>query len=92
MKNLETSASPADKIALGRMHEEFSGWLVYAFTIMVERHEPPTLHEGRRLGVDDLVLIGLLRYRWPEPGDRRLGSVKLRALVNTALAAPHKFM
>jgi len=86
-KTLEISASSADKIGLGRMHEEFRGWLEHAFTTMVKRYEPPTLREGRRLGVDDLVLIGLLRHH-------RLCSktVQLTELVNSALAAPHKFM
>lgn len=63
LKNLAFIAPPVDKIVLGRLCEEAKKWLVEAFISIVRRNEPPTVEEGRRLGVDDLVLIGQLRYR-----------------------------
>ncbi|KIM83541.1 hypothetical protein PILCRDRAFT_36543, partial [Piloderma croceum F 1598] len=57
-KNLMVIASPVDKIILARMfEEELGGWLVDAFRDMARRPAPPTLLEGCRLGVDDLVII-----------------------------------
>ena len=88
MEKLSEIASPTDKIVLGRLYEEGSGWLVQAFTKMAHRDEPPTQVEGRRLGVDDLVIIGQLRHRLqqcPYPyGARRF--------VETALATPDQVM
>jgi len=85
---LSDIASPIDKIILGRMYEEASGWLVQAFVDMARRDEPPTRPEGRRLGIDDLVLIGQLRHRlhhFPHTyGDTRF--------VETALATPEEVM
>jgi len=88
IEKLSDIASPIDKIILGRMYEEASGWLVQAFVDMARRDEPPTRPEGRRLGIDDLVLIGQLRHRlhhFPHTyGDTRF--------VETALATPEEVM
>ena len=82
-------ASPVEKIALGRsFKEEMGGWLVEAFIDMAKRQEPPTLLEGRRLGVDDLVFIGELRHRFHNP---QL-TIGVRRFVKTALATPDMVM
>ena len=100
MEALHDIASPADKIVLGRMFEEASGWLVPAFTDMAKRHKPPTMLEGRRLGVDDLVIICHLKFRL-QPLGFRLGLPKrgivdyddrIRRFVEAALATPEKIL
>jgi hypothetical protein len=82
-------ASPVDKIILGRMFkEELGGWFVTAFIDMARRQEPPTLLEGRRLGVDDLVLIGQLHHRF-----RNLPfTTGTRKFVEAALKTPDMVM
>ena len=100
MEALHDIASPTDKIVLGRMFEEASGWLVQAFTDMAKRRKPPTMLEGRRLGVDDLVIICHLKFRL-QPLGFRLGLPKrgivdyddrIRRFVEAALATPEKIL
>jgi len=59
-----------------------------ASTDMARRVEPPTLLEGRRLGIDDLVLIGPLRHRlqnFPHANG-------VRQFIEDALATPDQIM
>ncbi|KAK7052849.1 Zinc resistance conferring protein [Paramarasmius palmivorus] len=51
---------PAEQIVLGHQYDVVD-WLVPAYTALCERREPLTLEEGRKLGVDLVVMIGQVR-------------------------------
>jgi len=65
-------------------------WLVEAFIDMARRQVPPTLPEGRRLGVDDLIFIGELRHRFQSPLFKFANGA--RRFVEAALATPDMVM
>ncbi|KDQ56434.1 hypothetical protein JAAARDRAFT_132540, partial [Jaapia argillacea MUCL 33604] len=50
-------ASPVDKVVLGRQYT-VTQWLVPAFVDLAKRDTPLNLGEGRRLGMEDAILLG----------------------------------
>ncbi|TFY83748.1 hypothetical protein EWM64_g254 [Hericium alpestre] len=60
ISRLEPIASPVDKVVLGRTYC-VDAWLLPGFIAICQRHQPLTRDEGRRLGVDDAVLVACLR-------------------------------
>ncbi|THH21577.1 hypothetical protein EW146_g60 [Bondarzewia mesenterica] len=60
IERLGPISSPVDKIVLGRMFD-IAHWLTPGFAGLVERKAPLTPEEGRRLGVEDVILISTLR-------------------------------
>jgi hypothetical protein len=85
-------ASPVDKIVMGRKYkEELGGWLVEAFVDMTQRSEPPTLSEGHRLGVNDLIIIGQLRHRQKEYPGSMFKNVVASALANPSESIPSRW-
>ncbi|THH21545.1 hypothetical protein EW146_g59 [Bondarzewia mesenterica] len=60
IERLGPISSPVDKVVHGRTFG-VDHWLTPGYTALVERTEPLSQQEGRRLGVDDVILISTLR-------------------------------
>jgi hypothetical protein len=60
IKQLESIASPIDKIVIGRGHNVLD-WLVDAYGAVCERTDALTLDEAKLLGMEDVVKISSLR-------------------------------
>ncbi|KAA1470498.1 hypothetical protein DENSPDRAFT_702354 [Dentipellis sp. KUC8613] len=69
---LEPIASAVDKVVLGRTYT-IDAWLRPGFVALCERAQPLTRDEGRRLGVDDVILCVTVResMRARRPGVSR---------------------
>ncbi|KAA1470500.1 hypothetical protein DENSPDRAFT_741012, partial [Dentipellis sp. KUC8613] len=57
---IEPIASAVDKVVLGRTYT-INAWLRPGFVALCERVQPLTRDEGRRLGVDDVILVAAIR-------------------------------
>ncbi|KAI0060590.1 hypothetical protein BV25DRAFT_1769606, partial [Artomyces pyxidatus] len=60
VERLETIASAVDKLVLGHAHD-VNAWLLPGYVALCLRGIPLTLEEGRRLGMDDVILITSIR-------------------------------
>ncbi|TFY71232.1 hypothetical protein EVG20_g1773 [Dentipellis fragilis] len=80
---LEPIASAVDKVVLGRIYT-IDSWLRPGFVALCERAQPLTKDEGRRLGVDDVILIVTIRegVRVQRPG---IGRGEIEAIVKSRL-------
>jgi hypothetical protein len=61
--HLERIASPIDKIIYGRLHPDYDRWRKDGYVHLCKRDKPVTMDEGRRLGLEDVILIGQVRHR-----------------------------
>lgn len=61
IERLSSITSAVDKLIIGRQYD-LPQWLLSAYTELCERREPLTLEEGRKLGVDDVVIISHVRH------------------------------
>ncbi|TFY62715.1 hypothetical protein EVG20_g6604 [Dentipellis fragilis] len=57
---LDPIASAVDKVVLGRTYG-IDAWLRPGFVALCERQQSLKINEGRRLGVDDVILIATIR-------------------------------
>jgi hypothetical protein len=77
IKQLESIASPIDKIVIGRKHNILD-WLVGAYGAVCERTDALTLVEATLLGMEDVVKISSLRQ---DIRDGRFGLPKASVAV-----------
>ncbi|TFY66973.1 hypothetical protein EVG20_g4114 [Dentipellis fragilis] len=89
IERLESIASPVDKVVLGRTYGVDS-WVVPGLVALCERPQYLAREEGRRLGVDDVIIIAAVREDMRSPKSVAAGRPtrdKVRRMVEACLAS-----
>src|SRR5882762_2998724 len=78
-------ASPVERLALAHAYD-IDEWLLPAYSSLCQRAEPLTTEEGRRIGVDDVVLISQVRECMRGPVLAQSGSAFVTTELKTRLS------
>ena len=91
LKKLETIADPVSKILLWEEYGlDEDVWLVPAVKALASRHEPLSIEEGRRLGMEHVIRIASIRERDAKCSCDECTGRKPRDMPRDSPTRPHR--
>lgn len=80
-KHLAGLLDDVDKVHLGQRFD-IPEWILPAFVGICMREKPLSLEEGKKLSMEDVIKIGIVRYEIRYPANLKRAQEGIEALVN----------